>query len=1034
MSQASDNSRESEYHTIYPFLSYEEETDSLHDSLNELEEYFNTITEKHTLYIEARQKTQTVEQARLTETHGRELIVLEQSLRERLRALTQHQFQELETDIFKRYNIVIGKFNEFITVDLQSNYIKAERKREFADLCGDLLTLVEERDAFKEQKLLPDQFRILRATAAGVNYKLQTKIRALEKELESERKTFDRQLKRQTEEIVANYNAASATNFNLKREIEGFTEEVGRLTGVNIELEAKVATLQRKVRDLQQEIELDSDENKTLESSFADQTLSYETKIKNINEQRALLQQTILEKDSLLESTRSSEKTLRDKLEKTNQVSKQTLINQKENYEAKILVLQNENERLEQLLKEYKSLNEAIRTQFGSSHSELIDLHTTFESKQNEINAQYFQSIEGIQENLKQIIGEINQNIELTKETANKVTLLNQETRPESNLQAELITFNIGEDEEEEIEGDHTFQTRFYDQTPRGGRVITTNHDKIKALETVIVELSKKLQAGQEETSRLQRNLTAKVVGLNECRKRVTELTENIAVNQEQLRPDIMEAALARNLGDLFSREEKKSIPYFNGQSDGKTIHDFLKTCKKVADNNGWDEKTRIRNFADRLTGEANEWHCEFMDNLPIDPRTINRTDGRQTPPIPYTRDNLEYSAWEAAFLQRFTNIGQIEKLRNQLHLMRQNSDQDVQAFIYKINNLYNIVNGSSPKLPEDASDRERELSKANDRLRSQDKFKILLKGLLPNIKSEIWSRLNANASYEEACAAALEAEGIVINKQISEDKGLTAVVAGFSVHEEQQDKELKIQKAEIEMLKHHMNALTLSNNLQGMDQSPKLVAAVTEERPRSRIRFDRSLSEGRDNRDLSKNKSDINNYSRSPSPFTPRYDRDARERQPRESRIDDYKSNRTQSYPRERSNSFGGVGNREYTRRDQSDWRNRSQTSSRNPSVDRRGDQFRYNRNRPNRFQNDRFQQRPFNPRGSFRNSRFSGGNRLVQNRDNNFRGRQFTEEVSKESNNSNLKNCYYCGKPNHIARECRKRMRDRRGVSRTN
>ncbi len=95
MSQASDDSRESEYHTIYPFLSYEEETDSLHDSLNELEEYFNTITEKHTLYIEARQKTQTVEQTRLTETHGKELIVLEQSLRERLRALTQHQFQEL---------------------------------------------------------------------------------------------------------------------------------------------------------------------------------------------------------------------------------------------------------------------------------------------------------------------------------------------------------------------------------------------------------------------------------------------------------------------------------------------------------------------------------------------------------------------------------------------------------------------------------------------------------------------------------------------------------------------------------------------------------------------------------------------------------------------------------------------------------------------------------------------------------------------------------------------------------------------------
>ena len=66
---------------------------------------------------------------------------------------------------------------------------------------------------------------------------------------------------------------------------------------------------------------------------------------------------------------------------------------------------------------------------------------------------------------------------------------------------------------------------------------------------------------------------------------------------------------------------------------------------------------------------------------------------------------------------------------------------------------------------------------------------------MLANIKSEIWSRLRPNASYDDACTAALEAEGIVINKQISEDKGLTAVVAGFSVHEEQQDKELKMQK-----------------------------------------------------------------------------------------------------------------------------------------------------------------------------------------------------------------------------------------------
>jgi len=36
--------------------------------------------------------------------------------------------------------------------------------------------------------------------------------------------------------------------------------------------------------------------------------------------------------------------------------------------------------------------------------------------------------------------------------------------------------------------------------------------------------------------------------------------------------------------------------------------------------------KKRIRNFADRLKGEVNEWYCDFMDNLPIDPSVMYGT------------------------------------------------------------------------------------------------------------------------------------------------------------------------------------------------------------------------------------------------------------------------------------------------------------------------------------------------------------------------------------------------------------------------
>ena len=191
---------------------------------------------------------------------------------------------------------------------------------------------------------------------------------------------------------------------------------------------------------------------------------------------------------------------------------------------------------------------------------------------------------------------------------------------------------------------------------------------------------------------------------------------------------------------------------------------------------------------------------------------------------------------------------------------------------------MYSIVNGVVPRLPNNATQRERELGEANEKLRNQDKLKILLKGLLPEVKNEIWNRMPANPTYEFACKAALDAETVVINKQINEDKGLTAVVAGMSVHEEEQDKEIKKQKAELELLKHQFNILTLSNNIsQGMDSSPKpLIAAVSEERPASRLRFERSPSTAR-----SEERRNEERRSRSSSPYPNRPDRSSRERFP---------------------------------------------------------------------------------------------------------------------------------------------------------
>ena len=68
--------------------------------------------------------------------------------------------------------------------------------------------------------------------------------------------------------------------------------------------------------------------------------------------------------------------------------------------------------------------------------------------------------------------------------------------------------------------------------------------------------------------------------------------------------PDLA-TPLVQKLGELFSREEKKTIPTYKGKTSDKPVTDWLKTAERVAQNNNWDPPQRIRFFSDRLGGEA---------------------------------------------------------------------------------------------------------------------------------------------------------------------------------------------------------------------------------------------------------------------------------------------------------------------------------------------------------------------------------------------------------------------------------------------
>ena len=94
--------------------------------------------------------------------------------------------------------------------------------------------------------------------------------------------------------------------------------------------------------------------------------------------------------------------------------------------------------------------------------------------------------------------------------------------------------------------------------------------------------------------------------------------TGNPTGNQSQLADttilDYVTKPIVKVLGELFSREDKKSIPAFKGKSTDKLITEWLKTAEDVARNNDWDEEQKLRFFSDRLKGEALEWQDEYVE------------------------------------------------------------------------------------------------------------------------------------------------------------------------------------------------------------------------------------------------------------------------------------------------------------------------------------------------------------------------------------------------------------------------------------
>ncbi|EFX68095.1 hypothetical protein DAPPUDRAFT_114860 [Daphnia pulex] len=321
------------------------------------------------------------------------------------------------------------------------------------------------------------------------------------------------------------------------------------------------------------------------------------------------------------------------------------------------------------------------------------------------------------------------------------------------------------------------------------------------------------------------------------------------------------------HLRELYSQDERKSIPVFKGKRGEQLINNWLKDAERVAQSAGWTPKDKIKYFSDRLRGDAADWHSDYMD------RATNKDD---------------YDAWEKALINRSLTESEVENLRKQLNELRQGPDQSTQTFVSRLNHLYDIIHGKEIVIDEMIAPPEAiELARSLRKIRGEAKQKILLKGILPAIKKVVWARIGVDSSYEDVCEITYEAETIVNRMEQNEDKSLQATIAGISAHEDEQDVELLRQKTKLSKLEKQMAVLKI--NPTTPQETPEVAlptVAITEaynrhrspsgdrRRPNSesRIRFQQPPPRPSQDNSYSRDRGRDNSYYRSRSPGDNRY------------------------------------------------------------------------------------------------------------------------------------------------------------------
>ena len=451
-------------------------------------------------------------------------------------------------------------------------------------------------------------------------------------------------------------------------------------------------------------------------------------------------------------------------------------------------------------------------------------------------------------------------------------------------------------------------------------------------------------------------------------------LTKTLANAQDTTILDSVTKPIVKVLGELFSREDKKSIPTFKGKSTDKLITEWLKTAEHVARNNDWDDDQKIRFFSDRLKGEALEWHDNYAEEQ---------------------GDELNYADWRYEIIERFQDSFDLATLRKKFSKLKQKPEENCRTFVSRLTSLYDSIEGKLDKLDEkNKTDVEDALLSTVKKMRDDIKIKTLLQGILPKIKSELYLRMPEDFNdFDQLCKQLFISEQILQNKETNEDKEITAVIAGITHHEKQQDDELTQQKTEIEIIKQELTNLT--KRRQSSQENIATIGAVDhydsrrtvslDRRPRhddSRVQFNKppqgqTNTRYQDNRNSGYNRGRDNSYSRS------------REQSPAGNR---------DNHPRDNRRSYSG--------RNEQGYQNNSFRTPRRPNN--------YNPRFNNNNRGFRSGPNYNNQRNSYNNTPRAWPTVRNNNAYNNRRNQDSQQLTPRDII------CYTCNKRGHIAREC--------------